>query len=289
MEKVMICDHCLNRDGDTCLNCKKQELVAGRDRAILRLKETGKIKDSAKLRNIVKASEIVLFKDLCRVLEIPPSIANMVTTSELGQNALEMHLPKNELKRQLSQFLNFDQLNKLDKAFENIDYVYDCAGTVYGSSIHASGTLLSEDKIEMSIDSHTGDCHINGHYAEEYGYIKYDMLSLGTLMPISLIDGVKIDWDAFSDDRELMKYIHDNDLDFVFQFGSPIVSDMIQGVPEENINTITLSEVTSINRPGCLSINMNNTWKNIQNKVSPVEYNFNKALQDLRDEGILKI
>lgn len=290
---VKICDYCENRTADAtkCQNCKNRSLKAGRDLCIERLIEDKGYKSSAKLRNIVKASEIVLFKDLCRVLEVSHALANKITTNSIGEDALKAHLTGREFIDKIGSFLDKDSMNELieKKAIDNLDYVYNCAGIVYGSSIHASGTLLSKDDIMLPIDAESGDCHCNGHYAEELGYIKFDLLSLSALVPIEDILGIEIDWSDTSDNRELIEGLQDEDLTFVFQFGSPIVDNMIRGVDKKDLDVISLSEVTSINRPGPLGINLNKTWVEMKNQQLPNRNEVHEKIDLLKSLNLLNI
>lgn len=290
-ETIMLCDHCLNRDGETCTTCKNNKQRAGREVCIEQMKKAKGIKSSAKLRNIVKASEIVLFKDLCRVMEVAPSIANSITTNDIGKSALEDHESAEEFIGKIKTFLQEDQVQVLiDKGvIDNLDYVYNCAGMVYGSSIHASGTLLSETDIDLPIDAETGDCHCNGHYAEELGYIKYDLLSLSALVPIEEILGINIDWNQAGDDRQVIEHMQSEDLTFVFQFGSATVDRMIQNVPKEALDTISLSEVTSLNRPGPLGIELDKAWANTKNNSMEMQDDINKLFVELKDDGLYKL
>lgn len=293
MEKqtIMICDYCENRDADTCAKCSHNSQKAGRELCIERMRETKGIKDSAKLRNIVKASEIVLFKDLCRVLGLPPALANRVTTTEAGKDSLENHDSPADFRGVISTFLTPEELNIFDSSdlYNSLDYCYECADMVYGSSIHASGTLLSEGRILLPIDAQTGDCHCNGYYAEELGHIKYDLLSLNTLSPIVDTKGINIDWNAAGDDRRVIEDMQDEDLTFIFQFGSPIVDKMIQGVSKDDLDVIALSEVTSINRPGPLNINLNETWVDRKNGNVLMKLEIDAFIKSITESGKLKL
>jgi len=288
---VKLCDYCENRNGSSCANCTMRSDKAGRELCIDRMLESKGFKRAAKLRNIVRASEIVLFKDLCRVLDVPPSLPNKITTNDVGQSALEDHKPAEELIKDLETFLKPDEIEvfRSHKVFENLDYVYDCAGMVYGSSIHASGTLFAETDMDLPIDAQTGDCHCDGHYAEELGYIKYDLLSLANLVPIESILGINIDWNEDSADRSLIEGMQNEDLTFTFQFGSPIVDNMIRGVDPKDLDTISLSEITSINRPGPLNINLNQTWVDRKNGNVPMKNEINAFLNKIVEAGKLKL
>jgi hypothetical protein len=160
---------------------------------------------------------------------------------------------------------------------------------VYGSSIHASGTLLSEGRILLPIDAQTGDCHCNGHYAEDLGHIKYDLLSLNTLSPIVDTKGINIDWNTAGDDRKVIEDMQDEDLTFIFQFGSPTVDRMIQGVSKDDLDVISLSEVTSINRPGPLNINLNETWVDRKNGNVPMKNEIDAFVKKVAESGKLKL
>lgn len=286
---VKLCDYCENCDGTSCADCSNNEQEAGRELCISRMLKSKGFKRSAKLRNIVRASEIVLFKDLCRIKGVSSALANKVTTNDIGKTSLEQHMEGNDFVEQLRTFLNENEVQEFIKCgiIENLDYVYSCAGMVYGSSIHASGTLFSEGDMDLPIDAQTGDCHCDGHYAEELGYIKYDLLSLANLVPICSILGINIDWDEESTDRNLIESMQEEDLTFTFQFGSPVVDNMIRGVKKESLDTISLSEITSINRPGPLNINLNKTWVDRKNGNIPMKNEIDAAIIKLKEDGYL--
>lgn len=292
VKKMKLCDYCENNtNGSSCENCSNRNLEAGRELCIKQMLESKGFKKAAKLRNIVRASEIVLFKDMCRVFGVHPSLANKITTNDLGKSCLEEHVDANKFIETVSTFLNDADVKDLIKAKipENLDYVYKCSDMVYGSSIHASGTLFSETDIALPIDSATGDCHCDGHYAEELGYIKYDLLSLAALVPITEILGINIDWNESSEDRSLIEGMQNEDLTFTFQFGSSVVDNMIRGVDKKDLDTISLSEITSINRPGPLNINLNTTWVDVKNGKIRNKEEVNELIKEMREKGILKI
>lgn len=278
------CDYCQNRNGKNCSSCKSRIDSAGRDQVLKRLASDYGIPYNAKILNIVKASEKVLFKDLCRYHNVQSALANKITTNDECSAALEDHLPADQL---LNIFSHVDPMARDNFWFlyDDIDYVYKYAGMIYGASIHASGTILSEEPINIPISE--GGCHANGHYCEELGYIKFDLLSLSNLDPIEEIEGMDVEWDNI--DEKALDYIYSEDLDFVFQFGSPVVDNMIHGVDRDKINIINLSEVTSINRPGPIGIGLNLTWVNAQNGDLPKQDIVTDNIKYLKEKGLLKI
>lgn len=278
------CDYCQNRNGKNCSSCKSRIDSAGRDEVLKRLANNYGIPYNAKILNIVKASEKVLFKDLCRYHNVQSALANKITTNDECAAALENHLPVEQL---LNIFCHVEPQARSIFGFlyDDLDYVYKYAGMIYGASIHASGTILSEESINIPISE--GGCHANGHYCEELGYIKFDLLSLGNLDPIEEIEGMDVEWDNI--DEKALDYIYNEDLDFVFQFGSPVVDNMIHGVSRDNINILTLSEITSTNRPGPLQIGLDRLWVKSQNGELPMQDEVTDSVKHLREKGLLKI
>lgn len=281
---LMKCEYCKNKDGKTCEDCKAFNSSNGRDQVIKRLASNYGIKYSSKILNIVRASEKVLFKDLCRVYNVSPSMANLVTTNDMLADCLENHLPANELLAKMSMVINDAEFH-FGEVLQHLDYVYNCANMIYGASIHASGTILSEEPINIA--NNEGVCHANGHYCEELGYIKFDLLSLSNLDAIETLKGLDIDWDNV--DRRTLDYICEGNLDFVFQFGSPVVDEMIHGVKPEEIGILSLSEITSINRPGPLGINLNRIWVDSKNGELPMQDLVTENIKYLKGKGLLKI
>jgi DNA polymerase III alpha subunit len=74
----------------------------------------------------------------------------------------------------------------------------------------------------------------------------------------------------------------------VFQFGSSIVADMINNVPKDKIDTIALSEVSAINRPGCLKMHLNEKWVDTQNHnikmKDEIDEEFNNVLKEINED-----
>lgn len=292
------CDYCKNRDGNCRKNCKNNVPIAGREKIIQALEEAG-YKYHCKILNVVQASEIVLFKDLARVKGVPNKYANAVTTNSELADLMREHTPVKELMFAISKYIP-DARTIFAPMIDDIEpYCYGYSDMVYGQSIHASGTILSKEPIKMAISEDTACA--NGHYCEELGYIKYDLLSLANLDPIEEILGIYIDWNNY--DKKSLEYIVNGNMDFVFQFGSKVVDDMIHGIPKESIVGETeadridavrkLAEITSINRPGALSMNLNKTWVDIENfsEKSP-EYKLEQMvtdnLKELKEMGLLK-
>ena len=281
---IFKCEYCKNRDGSNCEKCKAHVDSNGRDEVLKRLADHYGVKYNSKILNVVKASEKVLFKDLCRVFNVPSYLANKVTTNNNLAEALENHVPADELRKMIVEII--PEMNDYDQVFDNLDYVYECADMVYGASVHASGTIISETPIEMP--NNEGACHANGHYCEDLGYIKFDLLGLSNLDAIEAMEGLDVDWEA-SNSPEVFDYIYEKSLAFVFQFGSPVVDNMIHGVKRDAINVMSLSEITSINRPGPLGIGLNKTWVDVQNGEIKYEEEVTKIVDDLRKNGALKV
>lgn len=292
------CEYCMNKDGTCRKNCKNNVPIAGREKVIRALEDKG-YKHHCKILNVVKASELVLFKDLARVYGVPNKDANAVTTNSELRELLKEHTPVDQLMKAIGKYIP-DADTIFAPMIEDIEpYVYGYSDMTYGQSIHASGTILSKEPIEMAISEDTACA--NGHYCKELGYIKYDLLSLSNLDAIEEIRGMIVDWNNY--DKSTLEYIAHGNMDFVFQFGSKIVDDMIHGVDESRIAGETevnridsvrkLAEITSINRPGALSMRLNKTWVEVENfseesETYALETEVTKNIKELKAKGLLK-
>ena len=124
--------------------------------------------------------------------------------------------------------LGIEYTNQWKNLYERIDICYKLDGIVFNKSIHASGIIMTnEENVNLPLDPN-GEINFNGVSLEEYGYVKYDMLSLDTLNPIRDIMGFNIDWDR-CDDIETWETLQRGDTKFVFQLAGGIPVQMMRG------------------------------------------------------------
>lgn len=239
-----------------------------------------KFKFSGRINNTVTSSTLNLFKKLCSYFEIPFYLANKVTTSNTGKEMLAQKEPPTH-----AEFVNvihsvtggYDK--KWDEVYRKLGICYRLDGTVFGYSIHASGVIMSEDDMVLPVDSE-GVIDFNGKALEKYGYIKYDLLSVDALNAIHDLYGLDIDWED-NDDPAVWDTICRGELDFVFQLAGHVPRKMcVEGKPR---SISDIAEISAINRPGPLNMNLNNIWVDIRkgkHKFEGIELTIAKILKN---------
>lgn len=275
---MYLCEYCKNNKNGCkkCKDCESYDPEAGRQACIKVMKRDYGIQTSAIFRNVVHATPVTLFKDLCRFKGVTPSIANKITTTESTNEKLqELGSDYNDetLKAfvsEVSQLLTDDDYEEFSKCIDKLDYVSKMNGVVYGTSIHASGTILAEYPIDLPVSPHSGDIHYDGANGEKLGFVKQDLLSLSNLDAMSEIMGVDIDYndglDSFDPNKDrYMRTLVDEPNDFIFQLGSSTTSGMISKAIGEDkdiskLDVDAISDISAINRPGPLGLGLNDIW-----------------------------
>lgn len=217
-----------------------------------------------RIGNIVTGSSIVLFKKLASYRGVLFSEANKFTTSDIGKEFLEAESKGAETEFiDILNALGLNYTEEWQETYNDLDICYKLRDIVFGSSIHASGVIMTENEAVLPTD-YQNVIAFNGVSLEDYGYIKYDFLSLDTLNPIQKILGIDYDWEK-CDDPEVWKMIQSGDLDFIFQLAGGVPKAMCV---EGKANSIEdLGIITAINRPGPLNMNLNKHWVDIRNGV----------------------
>ena len=225
---------------------------------------------SGQIVNEMRASTIILFKQLAKVFGIKFQDANRVTTdSEVASVFLEEDTYTGWLPSQLSK-LNISWDEKWSEFEKYLWFCYKygghergdrAAGLLWNTSIHASGVILYPSKDKNLLPKNSQGVIYRGHDLEKMGYIKYDLLGLASLDPIGYFlpkimedKGLdpkrdEFDWEDTSD-PETWKVFKSADTDFVFQFASPGMKRALRMVKPDNITT--LAELNALYRPGCI-------------------------------------
>ena len=229
-----------------------------------------------RIANVVTASSIVLFKKLATYFGVPFTQSNKFTTTDFTKEIFNLKSkPDEEDFAQKVGQLGFNYSENWKNVYKYLDICFELDGIAFGSSIHASGKIMSEEETNLPINDEEV-INFNGKNLENYGYIKFDLLSLDTLNPIHDLFGLDIDWD-FTDDKEAWEVLNNGDTDYVFQLGGAIPKKMLK---EVNINSIEqLAEISAINRPGPLAMGMHEKWVDIHKGI----VNFTKEEAVLRD------
>lgn len=225
---------------------------------------------SGQIVNEMRASTIILFKQLAKVFGIKFQDVNRVTTdSEVASEFLEEDTYTGWLPNQLSKLnISWDE-----RWAEFEKYIWFCykygghergdkaAGLLWNTSIHASGVILYPSKDKNLLPKNSQGVTYRGHDLEKMGYIKYDLLGLASLDPIGYflpkimedkgLDPKKdeFDWED-TNDKDTWEVFKSADTDFVFQFASPGMKRALRMVKPDNITT--LAELNALYRPGCI-------------------------------------
>ena len=231
----------------------------GRDVLMNSLEDVFKF--NGKIMNNVTASSIVLFKKLAAYYEVPFGEANKFTTSSIGKDLLELdENPGEQAFYDALAALGITPDEKWHSVIKNIDICYKLDGIVHGSSVHASGVIMTEEPVVLPKNS-DGVINFNGTSLEAYKYCKYDLLSVDTLDPIRDIYGLDVDWED-TDDPAVWETLSNGDTQFVFQLASDGMKYMLKNGKVNSIEK--LAEINAIYRPGPLGMGLNEVWVDIQ-------------------------
>jgi DNA polymerase-3 subunit alpha len=226
-------------------------------------------------------------KDVCRVMGIPVSVVNNVTTRFSDKQGDEK-LPVRQVLE------SFEAGQEFMKEYPNVmDVVERLEGSVRIVGVHASGILVSPvDLSEVCpIESHnrkgetTTISAVDMDGVSGFGLLKLDVLGLGNLDVLYDVKkavwerhGVELDFEALTfDDDEVLQGFTDLEFDGVFQFDADSAYSVSEGLDFDVFRMVV--DVTAFNRPGCTRSGMTESWKKI--KGNPKAY---KPLHPIYDE-----
>lgn len=212
------------------LNRIRKELYSGKlGSQVIRDALREEFKFQGHIDNVSTASSIIIFKKLANYCGVPYYEANKFTTTDISKELLSESEKPDEVKFiGTLKTLGFNYTEQWKNLYERIGICFKLDGIVFNKSIHASGIIMTnEENVNLPLDPN-GEINFNGVSLEEYGYVKYDMLSLDTLNPIRDIMGFDIDWDK-CDDIETWETLQRGDTKFVFQLAGGIPVQMMRG------------------------------------------------------------
>lgn len=225
-------------------------------------------KFQGRVANVVGGSRLVLFKKLASYCGVIYAEANKFTTTDVSKQIFqEKEPPTEEEFSNLVQSIGLEYTKNWKEVYENIDVCYLLGGIPFGSSIHASGKIMTEEESLLPVNDR-GVINFNMANLDMYDYVKFDLLSLDTLNPIKKIYGIDLDWNDTSC-QEAWDILNEGDTDYIFQFQGGIPKKMLK---DAKITTIDqLAEITAINRPGPLALKLHEKWVDIQNGIEEFE------------------
>ena len=227
---------------------------ASRNLLMDELIKRGYFKFSGFMQNEVRASSLVLFKNLAKYYGIIFSETNKISTDSTYAEKLKEKIYTGWLPQAVSDF-GLEWEDVWEPINERMQFCYDLAGIPNNTSVTASGVVMSD--YDAVLPMHNGIIAYNGGDLESLDYIKFDLLSITTLNQIQYFKGLDIKWDSKSE-PEVWKTFGDGDTDFVFQFASPGMKGILTKVCslEQNQNIETLAEINALYRPGPIEMGL---------------------------------
>lgn len=221
---------------------------------------TGQILTEMRLTNLTA------FKYLAKAFDLPFNLVNKVSTDKevaeiyLMQEEYTGWLPGQLAKLKISWNSKWEEFEKylwFCYRYGGVDHGDNAKGLLWNVSVHASGVILYPYEGTDILPKNSQGVTYRGHQLEEMNYIKYDILGIKNLDPLSYFipiiekdTGKKFNWEDNSD-PETWKVFQNADTDFVFQFSSPGMKKALKTVKPSNITK--LAELNSLYRPGCIN------------------------------------
>jgi len=218
-------------------------------------------------------------KDICRVLDIPYTESNNLTTviDEINDNPgakfKDFDAMKNGNENEHSTWEKFHELElkypevfRLARAFE---------GTPRNQGVHASGVLVTPipvtDLFPVRYKDGTAITLYTGPQLEHYGAIKYDILGLKNIdiiqKTIDFIPDIENIEDLYRkadlNDDKVWEYIADKNTDGVFQIESSMVKGIIDMIKPTCF--ADLGAINALCRPGPLAAGLPKQYGDVKN------------------------
>ena len=197
-------------------------MQSSRDMIMKRLVEIGEFDFAGYIQNEVRATTLVLFKAVAKYYEIPFYEANEIT-KKFAEKLAEPEYTG--WLKEACDMLGFDWEDHWDMVERKMEFCYKYNKIPYNNSTAASGVIMIDG--EANVPVRDGVVMYNGADLENNKYIKYDILTVTTLDMIQHFYGLDYDWNDVYDDK-VWDTICSGDTDFVFQFGSPGMKNIIK-------------------------------------------------------------
>ena len=251
------------------------ETLTSREAIMKELIDQGDFNFSGFIQNEVGATPLVLFKYVAKYCGVSSYEANKITTNEEWKEKLAEDKYDGSWLRKAVSENGFVWDKHWDSLEEKMDFCYKYGDIPWGTSIAASGVILTEDN--SNLPKHDGVIAYNGEGLEKEGYIKYDLLSINTLNQIEYFKGLNVDWNN-NDDDKVWDTICNGETDFVFQFSSPGMKEIIKNVQPRSVQT--LAEINALYRPGPINMGMVDKYEDMKHGKVELDEN-EQVLSDL--------
>lgn len=242
-----------------------------RQEILERLTEQGTFKSYGYIKNEVRASPLVLFKQFLKMYGMDTNQSTAIGGDFANEISNDLDSAVQNIMKSVKRNSDLGELGLkcLEEDLRKLyPYILRGKDLINGYGVHASGVILSNDPLPVDLD------HVlpfNGADIEALGYIKYDILSVNALDPVhrygNVLDG-EVQWqdceipllpdgsfDKESDNWKVYKEVFWEGLtDTVFQFGSDGMKGILKSIKPTTLTE--LAEVNALYRPGPLGSGM---------------------------------
>ncbi len=199
-------------------------------------------------------------QDIGRVFGIKPEVTNEVKKLVVQRSGGDSRF-SNTVEDTFNDFTTAGEIMKLHPEFR---FAKDLEGYIRNMSIHASGTVVSNDPIEnfaafyRSSDENEKVISMDYHDASDIGLLKIDLLGLTTMSilknAVDLIKerhGISIDLNKLPlDDKPTFDAFKAGKLFGIFQFDGQAMMQVCKQVKPDNFGE--LADINALSRPGPL-------------------------------------
>lgn len=242
----------------------------------------GSFKFGGFIRTESRATTLVLFKQLGKYIGM--SFDEMITITK-DEKVTEEWLKEKEYTCWLKEACDRTSVVYRDNLELLEPYMYMCYELdkiPQNTGTAASGVIMGDDDIVLPREGDT--FAYNGPELEEAGYIKYDLLSVDMLNLIQYFYGLDVNWEDLYDEDVWKETIQEADTDFVFQFGSDGMKNLIRKSKPSSIDE--LAELNSLFRPGPLGMGMADLYTDIKQGKNPNFTNEDRVMSKLLKDGM---
>jgi hypothetical protein len=217
-------------------------MESSRNMIMNKLVERGDFTFAGYIQNEVRATTLVLFKNVAKWYGIAYEDVNRITKE--FSDKLEEKTYTGWLKGACEMF-EFDWEDHWDMVEAKMGFCYRYNKIPYNKSTAASGVIMIDG--EAPVPVRDGTVMFNGSDLEKFGYIKYDILTVTTMDMIQHFYGIDYDWNDVHDPN-VYQTICNGDNDFVFQMGSPGMNRIAVSTQPRNI--LAIADIIALWRPG---------------------------------------
>ena len=171
-------------------------MEASRNMIMNELVKRGDFTFAGFIQNEVRATTLVLFKNVAKWYGMPFEEANKITKEFADKLAEKTYT--GWLKSACDMF-GFDWEDNWDMIESKMNFCYKYDKIPYNKSTAASGVIMIDGDAIVPVRDDT--VMYNGSDLEKFGYIKYDILTVTTIDMIQHFYGMDYDWNDVYDEK----------------------------------------------------------------------------------------